>query len=235
MNTTASFVLAVLLVAPIGCSRGEPPTPSTSPSVSPLPPPPRVAASPASPTTALPIEDDPNTVPAVVGPMQAIPKDQIPSSVQLHGKVEHALRWTDGNGDNLAVFTRGESTRSDHASAYLDVQHIVLTTPARAKVLRSVRERVDDCDGELHLSYLDRAFAVTDLDHDGIGELTFAYVRACRTGTAPTAMKLLMLENGDKYILRGSMGGELRVDPSFTRTPAFVEHAKRTWQSVNTS
>jgi hypothetical protein len=234
--TCSSLLLVGLLVLPLACSRGEPPAPSTSPSVSPLPLP--VVAAPKS-------SDDHRAVHAV-GPMRAIPKDEIPSSVRLRGEVERAVGWTDENGENLAVFSRTETSRSGRAgtiaSAYLDVQHVVLTSTARPKILRSVRERVDRCDADLLLSFQDAALAVTDLDHDGIGELTFAYALACRTDMTPAALKLLMFENGDKYILRGTMrneegkGGDLRIDPSFASgAPAFLEHAKRSWQKVSAS
>jgi hypothetical protein len=74
----------------------------------------------------------------------------------------------------------------------------------------------------------------------GVGELTFAYTRACRRDAAtPLILGLVMLKNGVKYILRGTMrdeqgrGGEHRVDPSFEGAPAFLEHAKETWAKVS--
>jgi hypothetical protein len=56
-------------------------------------------------------------------------------------------------------------------------------------------------------------------------------------------LKLLVLENGDKYILRGStriadgtspaVGGSFSIDPSFKDgPPAFLKHAKSGWLKV---
>jgi hypothetical protein len=45
---------------------------------------------------------------------------------------------------------------------------------------------------------------VTDLDHDGVGEVTFAYLLNCAGDVSPARLKLLVLEDGAKYIIRGS-------------------------------
>ena len=84
------------------------------------------------------------------------------------------------------------------------------------------------------------ALEVTDLDHDGIGELWFGYEVGCRSDVSPNTYKLLALEGGNKYILRGETliddgsgqkyGGTYEVDPSFTRgPPAFLAHARALW------
>src|SRR5262249_42009319 len=100
---------------------------------------------------------------------------------------------------------------------------------------------IDRCEAHPLLAFQDAALAVTDLDNDGVGEITFAYARACPSET-PATIKLLMLENGHKYILRGTVrneegrGGDLSVDPPFDNgAPAFLEHAKATWQNVRRS
>ena len=70
--------------------------------------------------------------------------------------------------------------------------------------------------------------AISDLDNDNIGEITFAYRIMCSSDMSPWTLKLLTLENGDKYILRGTTkiqspdeiyGGDLTVDDSFKNGP----------------
>lgn len=87
------------------------------------------------------------------------------------------------------------------------------------------------------MAFLDGATEVTDLDADGFGELTFAYSLACRSDMSPARLKLLMLENGEKFILRGTTnvpgvgGGQYTVDASFKAgPPALLEHAKKVWK-----
>lgn len=229
MNARACFtrMLLPLVALQAACSKGEPPAPSTSPSVSPLPSPAEVPSS---------AEDA-----GAVGPMHVISREEIPSSIKVPGKLEGAVRWTDENGDNVAVFSRGESSsrkgNSTFESAYLSVQHVIVADPP--KVLRSIKEKLEKCDADLLLAFRDGALAVTDLDKDGIGEITFAYAVACRTDMTPATLKLLMFEDGAKYILRGTMrgeegsGGDFKVDRSFENgPPVFLEHAKASWLKV---
>jgi hypothetical protein len=59
---------------------------------------------------------------------------------------------------------------------------------------------------------------------------------------SPNTLKLLALEGGDKYILRGdtqikdptgAYGGTYKVDPSFKKGPKeFLEHAKTLWKKI---
>lgn len=65
--------------------------------------------------------------------------------------------------------------------------------------------------------FLARSVDVTDLDADGIAELGFGY----RVGCAPDlALKVLVLEGGTKYILRGTDATAARADPALDRWPA---------------
>ncbi|MDF2695695.1 MAG: hypothetical protein K0S65_4078 [Labilithrix sp.] len=107
-----------------------------------------------------------------------------------------------------------------------------------------MKDKVENCDADLSVAFRDAALEVTDLDSDGLGEITFAYSLNCATDMSPADLKLLTLENGEKYILRGktrvaamgtdpATGGEFTIDPSFkSGPPAFLEHAKASWLKV---
>ena len=152
------------------------------------------------------------------------------------------LRWTDRNGENLLVFARAESKRQrgDEVlwSAQLHARHY-----AGGKLLREVKDLVERCELDLSLAFVPGSEGVTDLDGDGIGEATFAYKLGCRSDVSPLTLKLLVLEGGEKHILRGETrvdvgngeraGGSYKVDPSsFKRAPALLAHAKKVWQAV---
>jgi hypothetical protein len=235
MHEGVRSALLVSTFLALACERREPPAPAVSPSVSPLPPPP-IVAPPSVPEDRGPV---------VVSAMRPVPEEAIPSAVRdrVAGAVEHAVGWLDRHGENLAIFSRQETTHQGRqgavATAQLTIQHFLVTSEGRATRMRIVKERIDRCDAELLLSYRDAALAVTDLDEDGVGELTFAYTRACRKDATPPILKLVMLEDGVKYILRGTVrdeqgrGGEYRVDPSFKGAPEFLEHAKEIWAKVS--
>jgi hypothetical protein len=179
----------------------------------------------------------------VVSAMRDLAKEAIPSSIALPGPVHKVIGWTDANGENVAVFTLREVRKREKGgedTGYLDVQHIVNSAPP--KVLRHVRDQTESCDADMSVSFSDEALGVTDLDSDGIGELTFAYRMNCTSDYSPATLKLLVTENGDKYILRGSTytmtapeqraaGGDYKAD--FGKAPPqFLEHAKKVWAKV---
>jgi len=81
------------------------------------------------------------------------------------------------------------------------------------------------------------------MDNNNLGEITFAYKLACISDASPLTLKLLILENGNKYIIRGTtkvdLGPEYRIestksiDPSFDKAPkSFLLHAKKTWKDI---
>ncbi len=231
-----SLAVATVSLSVVACSKNDPPPPAASPVASAAASPP---AKPSEPTTTA-------AQVAAVGPMRNVAAETIPKNVTVAGKLTKAVAWTDKNGDNLAVFSRREASGKkggeSFESAYLDVQHVVLGEPPR--VLRNVKDKVENCDFDLSVDFRDAALAVTDIDGDGFGELTFAYSLNCASDMSPAELKLLVLENGDKYILRGStripkmgvdpaVGGDYKVDPSFkSAPPAFLEHAKAAWLKV---
>jgi hypothetical protein len=107
-----------------------------------------------------------------------------------------------------------------------------------------VRDLVTDCEmGAVTAAFHDAAFAVTDLDHDGLAEITFGYELACRSDVSPATYKLLVIENGAKYILRGQTripagdgpaGGAFTADPAEAKWPAaFLAHAKDRWAKTS--
>jgi hypothetical protein len=179
-----------------------------------------------------------------VGPMKTLAPGDVPKDIKLPGKVVKAIGFSDKNGENFVVFATQTVKKTEANSAYLTVEHVAHPNGVR-KSLRTVRDKDEDCDLDQTAEFKDGALTVTDLDNDGIAEVTFAYAVSCKSDVSPDTLKLLMLENGDKYILRGSTrvgmkgdqaGGEYKVDPSFNAgPPGFLEHAKKQWAKVRSS
>jgi len=234
--------LPVALLASVACSRAQQPSSSQSAAVS-------SAAVPVTSALAAAPAASANT--GEVIPFRVVTKERIPKEVRVAGTLTKVIVWTDKNGENLAVFSQrtakskeGKPLVGDDGpfeSGYLAVQHVLLGAPP--KVLRELKDKEEGCDADLSVEFRDAALAVTDLDHDGIGELTFAYSLNCASDLSPARLKLAMLENGDKFMLRGSTrvagggepasGGTFVVDSSFKEAPAgFLEHAKASWLKV---
>lgn len=111
------------------------------------------------------------------------------------------LGFRDVNGANTVVLREvpvgtGRQLFADH------VAYFAMTD--EREVLREVRDGVDDCGwGDLTAQFVPQSLAVHDDDGDAVGEVTFTYHLACRTDVSAAEQKLLVLEDGRKYILRG--------------------------------
>lgn len=156
------------------------------------------------------------------------------------GKVIGGLRWRDAGGDNMLVQSRVDRDGGeDGLSVFLYANHFVRDPAGKVKLLREVKDRYENCEFDNMTRFLGDASEVTDLDDDGLGEVWFAYVADCTSDITPLTTKLLALENGDKYIIRGRIDsisgypGEKKVDPSLTKGPAaFAAHADAQWTKL---
>lgn len=156
--------------------------------------------------------------------------NRTPSQLDHEGSILFTKTWKDRNGDNIALFTGKKEQIWVYHYAFPD---------GYPKLLRKVRDNEFNCEFDMTLEFMNRTISVTDLDGDNYGELTFAYQKGCRSDVSALNMKLLMLENGEKYIIRGRQTlvlndyierGEKNVDPSFYDGPSvFLDHANYVW------
>ena len=167
----------------------------------------------------------------------------LPTGVKkVSGTVERWVSWQDSRGDNVAIFSQDTKEKARKDGERLVSKSLFVTVfsgkDGKLKRVREVRELANACLFDLTNEARETSVGVTDLDGDGIGELTFAYVTGCRSDVSPLSMKLLMLEGADKHILRGStrvaagpekIGGEFVAEFGKKAPEAFLEHAKKVW------
>lgn len=164
----------------------------------------------------------------------------LPKGVTVRGDFQSGIKFTDKNGTNYLLFSKKSAVQS----AMLFVEDWVVPAKGAPRNLLPVRDFVEDCEmGGVSARFHDAARSVTDLDGDGIAEVTFAYELACRSDVSPGTYKLLLLENGTKRILRGEttvdpgdgiMGGTFTAEPEESKWPAaFLRHAKQLWTSTS--
>jgi hypothetical protein len=191
--------------------------------------------------------DEPAPDPAAGEPAEieklSFDKGSVPRGIEIDGELDTGLRFRDKNGDNWVLVSYKEpKSKQVGASRYLYVKHVAVDG-GETRELRVVRDKVEDCEYDMLVQVHPESLEVTDLDGDGAGEVTFGYKLACRSDMSPATFKLLVLEDGDKYILRGDTkigsdavgfdGGNYKVDPSFKKgPPEFLEHAKKRWPSL---
>ena len=173
----------------------------------------------------------------------------IPKTAIHKGTVVRALSWTDKNGGNMLLLTETNEIWDRHRESRtreLYAYHYANRKTATYQLLRQIHDFEKDCPLDIALAHLSNSLTVTDLDKDGFAEITFLYTNGCKGDVSPDVLKLMLLENGAKYAIRGEttlyQGGKplegygngtpKTVDASFAQAPkAFLAHANRQWET----
>ena len=173
-------------------------------------------------------------------------KSFIPKSVQYTGKIVQAVRWTDNTGDNIVILTKTDKTQSKnaHDDSYSDgalYAYHYLVSGDSTKQTWKVSDYVKECPVDMFLYFVDKTFAVTDLNKDGKAEMWIMYKVSCQGDVSPVPMKIIMYQDNKKFALRGTtrvepspnrfMGGEFSFDEAFKNAPAaFRQYAEQLWK-----
>ena len=105
------------------------------------------------------------------------------SKLTFDGEIIHQKSWEDTNGENIVLFTKSKEELFTYHYSIIQ---------GNVKLLRRVYDFVKDCDADLTLDFIENSIGVTDLDNNNLGEITFAYQRACISDVSPKQLKLLM-------------------------------------------
>ncbi len=151
-------------------------------------------------------------------------------------KVIASVGWQDKLGENLLILSQSEVMAEKSANACrkqsgcynaeILVQHFLLKGTEK-HLLRKVRDFANGCPTSINLGFLKNSLTITDLDSDGIAEVTFLYSMLCQDGDASPVMKLIMLENNKKYALRGQKTSKTRqISPAASSGAADIEERK---------
>jgi hypothetical protein len=115
-----------------------------------------------------------------------------------------------------------------------------------------ITDRIRDCRQNITLSFIPGAFAVTDLDGNGLAEIWTMYIKDCRGEAGPPMMRIVMYEGKKRYDMHGTRKtgiaeidalpkdknirdsslrvGDYSYDSAFVDGPkAFLAHARRLW------
>jgi hypothetical protein len=173
-------------------------------------------------------------------------KSSIPKGIQYVGNIADAVRWTDNTGDNIVILTLTDKTQSKNApdDGYSDgalyAYHYLVSSDS-IKQTWKVYDYVKECPVDMFLSFVDKTFAVTDLNKDGKAEVWVMYKVSCQGDVSPIPMKIIMYQDNKKFAVRGTtreepspnsyMGGEYSFDEAFKNASAeFRQYAERLWK-----
>lgn len=177
--------------------------------------------------------------------------DDIPKALDFRGTVVEALKWIDSQGENMLIQSvTGHFTWKDYDKDSTDYMiqdkselYAYLFQKGKSDKEFKRKWRVYDyteCFGvDWFTGFMPKATTITDLDNDGIAEVSLAYVSICRGGMDPGTMKIIMYEGLTKYALRGSTmlmcksehsyGGKYKLSENLTNDNIFREFLEKHW------
>lgn len=148
--------------------------------------------------------------------------------------IRRVLSFEDKNGRNLVAFVR----RDQPGGRSLQVIHSAAKPSTKPTTLRTVNDQVAQCEFDVIADFIPGSIEVRDEDQDGVAELYFAYRVDCVSDVSPVTQKLVVLEGGQKYILRGTsrvdtgaekLGGEFKSE-GFEGAKPLLARATLIWE-----
>lgn len=176
---------------------------------------------------------------------------KLPKGIKYEGKIKTAIRWIDSLGDNIAILTETGIYQSkkfkhenDGSDAELFTYHYLVKGDSAFQTWR-VYDFISDCPVDIEAKFIKNSFQVTDLNHDGVGEIWIMYKTVCHGDVSPCDMKVIMYQGKQKFAMRGQnkvfegtddkgtkhySGGDYKYDKAFADGPKeFLEFAKKLW------
>jgi hypothetical protein len=175
-------------------------------------------------------------------------KNSIPKLIHYTGQIIQAARWVDSAGDNIVILsaTKSQSKNApdDGVDGALYACHYLVSHDSVNQTWK-VYDYIKQCPVDMILYFVDKAFAVTDLNNDGKAEVWIMYKVSCQGDVSPVPMKIIMYEGNKKFAVRGTTrvqpgenefaGGEFSFDDAFRNAPlVFRQYAENLWKQHKT-
>lgn len=171
--------------------------------------------------------------------------NDIPRQLAVKGVFVEALEFTDKNGLNLMVCTQtGKfpvSVKNDEGvyekmndRAELNFYHFVKAAEGYKMLAEFSDEQ--DCDGfDLYNGFTKKALSITDLDKNGLAEISFQVVKSCRSDVSPAERKLFIFEAGKVFYIQGetTLEGQAAATPIYsegTKECPFIAYLTKKWK-----
>ena len=160
----------------------------------------------------------------------------------------NAVRWRDRLGDHTLLLDESgeypskqrnpDSSDEDRDASVFAYEYL----EAAGKTTRvwKLEDHQRDCPFDLEAYFVPGSVTITDLDADGLAEVTFQYTLQCTSDVSPATRKLILHEGKDKYAIRGTNRSphydpvyvSREPDPAFNKAPpAFLKHALEQWDA----
>ena len=162
----------------------------------------------------------------------------LPSSYQL----KRAKKWHDVSGENwLVLYETGAYIEKGKSNASAKLSAVLYQKTDSGFVTKwKMVDHISDCELDIVCSFYDEHLTITDLDSNGLAEITMLYALSCKGDVSPNEKKLIMYEGTQKYAIRGeelmllqkdTIGGSWKADTAFSKAPkVFLSYAVERWE-----
>jgi hypothetical protein len=125
----------------------------------------------------------------------------LPSSYQL----KRAKKWHDVSGENwLVLYETGAYIEKGQTNASAKLSAVLFQKTDSGFVTKwKMIDYISDCELDIVCSFYDDHLTITDLDSNGLAEITMLYALSCKGDVSPNEKKLIMYEGTQKYAIRG--------------------------------
>jgi hypothetical protein len=173
---------------------------------------------------------------------------------QLNGDFHGIIGWTDKYGLQAVVFSLSVSEKEgedgeDPATSAVLLADFVLWEGDAWTSQRQFKAALKDCMFDAEIGAKSGPWSVTDLDSNGLAEISFAWSVGCRSDVSPIKHKVFLVGFDEhaavqKHVLRGTTGielegsidegGEFKADELFQTAPkSFLAHATKVWKETS--
>ena len=115
--------------------------------------------------------------------------------------------WRDDNEVNYLIKLQRviNQPHKDYGSARLGevIAHLYVVDSGKVRRLWQVYDHAEPCDLDLIAEFSQQPTSITDLNHNGISEVSLPYYLGCFGGVDYYDMKIIMYEGQQKYAIRG--------------------------------
>lgn len=183
--------------------------------------------------------------------IDTISYDEIPKEIDFRGTVVEALRWNDKLGENILIQSLSgwfpwKDYDSIDSTSYMkqdkwEIFAYLFQKKKGEKTYKRIWKLYDynKCYGvDWYAGFIRKGTTITDLDNNGISEISMPYVLVCRGDVSPGDMKIIMYEGNTKYAIRGETefchlnnpyGGDYELSDNLGTKDVFKKFLLRRW------
>lgn len=158
---------------------------------------------------------------------------KVPGGLKIGSRLVDGARFVDAEGEGFIYLVERASRDRSSVLLYAVYERGSGADARRVRELDDVAER---CPPPSPTGFVQGSLAVTDLDHDGAGEVWIAWIVGCGTDQEPLVATQFVLEGKERYLIRGEGAFDGHPDPAAASWPAgWRDQAMASYETIAAS